>query len=116
MCARAATRPVYRNERWHAVTRRRLVKVAAGLMALVLAAALAVPAASAAPRDKERPAREAATAAASPDRAAARARQLTGGRVLGVQGTGPVYRVRVLEAGGRVRTIDIDTRNGGAAD
>ena len=47
-----------------------------------------------------------------PDRAAASAGRVTGGRVLGIGGEPPEYRVKVLTDGGRVRTIRIDARTG----
>lgn len=51
----------------------------------------------------------------SADRAAAIARQSTGGRVLSVnltRGNRPVYRVKVLLNSKRVRTVVIDARSG----
>lgn len=50
------------------------------------------------------------------DQAAARAQQATGGRVLGVRGGDPVYRVKVLLPGGRVREVVVDPRSGDVAD
>ena len=47
-----------------------------------------------------------------PDRAAASAGRVTGGRVLGIGGGPPEYRVKVLTEGGRVRVIRIDARTG----
>lgn len=50
-----------------------------------------------------------------PDAAAARVRKATGGRVLGVRrgkGGTPIYRVKVLLPGGRVRTISVHGQTG----
>ncbi|NJM11228.1 MAG: PepSY domain-containing protein [Synechococcaceae cyanobacterium SM1_2_3] len=57
---------------------------------------------------------------AGPDRAANAAREATGGRVLGVQGADHNgqrgYRVRILEPGGRVRSLHIDPESGAVRD
>ena len=56
-----------------------------------------------------------AAASISSDRAAAIAREATGGRVLSVRLTGngrPWYRVKVLTRSGRVRTVGVDARSG----
>jgi len=57
---------------------------------------------------------------ADPDRAANTAREVTGGRVLGVQGAErdgqPGYRVRILEPGGRVRSLHFDPASGKMRD
>ena len=57
---------------------------------------------------------------ADPDRAASAAREATGGRVLGVQGADqngqPGYRVRILEPGGRVRSLHFDPASGKMRD
>ena len=57
---------------------------------------------------------------ADPDRAANAAREATGGRVLGVQGADrdgqPGYRVRILEPGGRVRSLHFDPASGKMRD
>lgn len=55
----------------------------------------------------------------SPDRAAAAARQATGGRVLRVDlhgGGRPWYRVKVLVDGERVRSVRVDARSGRVLD
>lgn len=58
--------------------------------------------------------------AADPDRAANAAREATGGRVLGVQGADQDgqrgYRVRILEPGGRVRSLHFDPESGAVRD
>jgi len=55
-----------------------------------------------------------------PDAAAAKVRKATGGRVLGVRrgkGRGsPIYRVKVLLPGGRVRTIGVHGQTGKILD
>jgi uncharacterized membrane protein YkoI len=57
---------------------------------------------------------------ADPDRAANAAREATGGRVLGVQGADQNgqrgYRVRILEPGGRVRSLHFDPDSGSVRD
>lgn len=57
---------------------------------------------------------------AGPDRAANAAREATGGRVLGVQGADQDgqrgYRVRILEPGGRVRSLHFDPESGAMRD
>ncbi len=57
---------------------------------------------------------------AGPDRAANAAREATGGRVLGVQGADQNgqrgYRVRILEPGGRVRSLHFDPESGVVRD
>jgi hypothetical protein len=57
---------------------------------------------------------------ADPDRAANAARAATGGRVLGVQGADQDgqrgYRVRILEPGGRVRSLHFDPDSGAVRD
>ncbi len=58
---------------------------------------------------------------ADPDRAANAAREATGGRVLGVQqgtdqGGQRGYRVRILEPGGRVRSLHFDPDSGAVRD
>ena len=53
-----------------------------------------------------------AQAEISADRAAAIARDATGGRVLKVQRKGKVYQVRVLLDGERVRNVKVDARSG----
>ena len=57
---------------------------------------------------------------ADPDRAANAARQATGGRVLGVQGSErdgrPGYRVRILQPDGRVRSLHYDAASGTMRD
>ncbi|MBE2294721.1 MAG: hypothetical protein IAF00_07210 [Phycisphaerales bacterium] len=57
---------------------------------------------------------------ADPDRAANAARQATGGRVLGVQGTErdgrPGYQVRILQQDGRVRSLHYDSSSGAMRD
>lgn len=55
----------------------------------------------------------------SSDRAAAIAAARTGGRVLDVRlqgGSRPVYRVKVLVSGERVRTVRVDARTGSVLD
>ncbi|HCK82563.1 MAG TPA: hypothetical protein PK880_00910 [Candidatus Competibacter sp.] len=57
---------------------------------------------------------------ADPDRAANAAREATGGRVLGVQGSDrdgrPGYRVRILQPDGRVRNFHYDPDSGRMRD
>lgn len=57
---------------------------------------------------------------ADPDRAANAARKATGGRVLGIQGADQDgqrgYRVRILEPGGRVRSLHFDPDSGAVRD
>ncbi len=48
----------------------------------------------------------------SSDKAAAIAKQATGGRVLSVKRTGNSYQVKVLLRGERVRTVRVDARTG----
>jgi len=63
--------------------------------------------------------RSAPAVSISADRAAAIARAAAGGRVLGVSlkaGRRPVYRVRLLVAGKRVRTVRVDARTGAVID
>lgn len=47
-----------------------------------------------------------------PDQAARAAGRASGGRVLGIGGEAPEYRVKVITEGGRVRVLRIDARTG----
>jgi hypothetical protein len=51
-----------------------------------------------------------------PDQAARAAGRASGGRVLGIGGQAPEYRVKVITEGGRVRTVRIDARTGEVLD
>ena len=47
-----------------------------------------------------------------PDQAARAAGRASGGRVLGIGGEAPEYRVKVITEGGRIRVLRIDARTG----
>lgn len=65
----------------------------------------------------DRPERSAPGATAlGPDRAAAAARDATGGKVLGVYPGGEVYHVKLLYRDGRVRMVRVDARTGAVLD
>lgn len=84
----------------------------AALIAVTAAVFLAAAPAQGGPHKGRSNGAEASQSEISADRAAAIARNATGGRVLNVQRQGAVYRVRVLLDGERVRNVTVDARTG----
>lgn len=84
--------------------------------AAILACAILAPPTPASGRDAEGPWLLVQAATVSADEAAALVREATGGRILDVRLDGaarpPVYRVKVLLDGGRVRVYRVDANTG----
>jgi uncharacterized membrane protein YkoI len=84
----------------------------AALIALTLAVSLAAGPVHGKDHKRRGQRTQLAQAEISADRAAAIARNATGGRVLKVQRKNGVYQVRVLLDGERVRNVSVDARTG----